>query len=82
MSIHDTLNSTGILTANNIYVFQIILTGGSTRIPKVEQLITAYFNNKEPLKGIEPDEAAAYGAAVIGGVLSGHEDYLLDTQCV
>jgi molecular chaperone DnaK (HSP70) len=70
-----------MLTADNIYVFQIILTGGSTRIPKVEQLITAYFN-KKPFKGIEPDEAAAYGAAVIGGVLCGREDYLLDMECV
>jgi len=45
--------------------------GGSTRIPKVQQLISEYFNGKEPSKGINPDEAVAYGAAVQGGILSG-----------
>merc|ERR1712228_917169 len=45
--------------------------GGSTRIPKVQQLISDYFGGKEPSKGINPDEAVAYGAAVQGGILSG-----------
>lgn len=49
----------------------IVLVGGSTRIPKVQQLIKDYFNGKEPSKGINPDEAVAYGAAVQGGILSG-----------
>merc|ERR1712164_9330 len=47
------------------------LVGGSTRIPKVQQLISEYFGGKEPSKGINPDEAVAYGAAVQGGILSG-----------
>ena len=47
--------------------------GGSTRIPKVQQLLKEYFNGKEPSKGINPDEAVAYGAAVQGGILSGEE---------
>merc|ERR1711957_495693 len=47
------------------------MVGGSTRIPKVQQLIKDYFNGKEPNKGINPDEAVAYGAAVQGGILSG-----------
>ena len=47
-----------------------MLVGGSTRIPKVQQLLKEYFG-KEPSKGINPDEAVAYGAAVQGGVLSG-----------
>merc|ERR1711971_938145 len=47
------------------------LVGGSTRIPKVQSLISEYFGGKEPSKGINPDEAVAYGAAVQGGILSG-----------
>lgn len=50
---------------------EIVLVGGSTRIPKVQQLIKDYFNGKEPNKGINPDEAVAYGAAVQAAVLSG-----------
>lgn len=49
------------------------LVGGSTRIPKVQELLKEYFNGKEPTKGINPDEAVAYGAAVQGGILSGEE---------
>jgi heat shock protein 5 len=49
----------------------IILVGGSTRIPKVQQLIKDFFNGKEPNRGINPDEAVAYGAAVQGSILSG-----------
>merc|ERR1712023_208545 len=52
-------------------VDEIVLVGGSTRIPKVQQLLKDYFNGKEPNKGINPDEAVAYGAAVQGGILSG-----------
>ena len=51
---------------------QIVLVGGSTRIPKVQQLLKEYFG-KEPSKGINPDEAVAYGAAVQGGILTGDE---------
>ncbi|GAB5361196.1 hypothetical protein AAMO2058_000692800 [Amorphochlora amoebiformis] len=50
---------------------EIVLVGGSTRIPKIQQLIKDFFNGKEPNRGINPDEAVAYGAAVQGGVLSG-----------
>merc|ERR1711971_939791 len=50
---------------------EIVLVGGSTRIPKVQQLIKDFFNGKEPSRGINPDEAVAYGAAVQGGILSG-----------
>jgi heat shock protein 5 len=55
-------------------VDDVVLVGGSTRIPKVQQLLKEYFNGKEPSKGINPDEAVAYGAAVQGGILSGRED--------
>merc|ERR1712139_551240 len=50
---------------------ELLLVGGSTRIPKVQQLLKDYFNGKEPSRGINPDEAVAYGAAVQGGILSG-----------
>jgi len=52
-------------------VDEIVLVGGSTRIPKVQQLIKDYFNGKEPNRSINPDEAVAYGAAVQGGILGG-----------
>ncbi|KAG1875672.1 heat shock protein 70 family, partial [Suillus subluteus] len=51
---------------------KVVLVGGSTRIPKVQQLLKEYFG-KEASKGINPDEAVAYGAAVQGGILSGEE---------
>ncbi|VVB11003.1 unnamed protein product [Arabis nemorensis] len=50
---------------------EIVLVGGSTRIPKVQQLLKDFFEGKEPNKGVNPDEAVAYGAAVLGGFLSG-----------
>ncbi|XP_057439363.1 luminal-binding protein 4-like [Lotus japonicus] len=49
----------------------IVLVGGSTRIPKVQQLLMEFFDGKELNKGINPDEAVAFGAAVQGGILSG-----------
>ena len=52
-------------------VDEIVLVGGSTRIPKVQQLIIEFFNGKEPSKGVNPDEAVAYGAAVQACILSG-----------
>lgn len=53
-------------------VDDIVLVGGSTRIPKVQELLETYFGKKAS-KGINPDEAVAYGAAVQAGVLSGQE---------
>eukprot|EP00292_Cryptomonas_paramecium_P004444 CAMPEP_0113661958 /NCGR_PEP_ID=MMETSP0038_2-20120614/290_1 /TAXON_ID=2898 /ORGANISM="Cryptomonas paramecium" /LENGTH=646 /DNA_ID=CAMNT_0000576761 /DNA_START=496 /DNA_END=2436 /DNA_ORIENTATION=+ /assembly_acc=CAM_ASM_000170 len=49
----------------------VVLVGGSTRIPKVQQLLIDYFNGKELCKNINPDEAVAYGAAVQAAILSG-----------
>tara|TARA_B100001741_G_scaffold313039_1_gene317914 strand:+ start:132 stop:2099 length:1968 start_codon:yes stop_codon:yes gene_type:complete len=50
---------------------EIVLVGGSTRIPKVQDLLRDFFDGKEPNRGVNPDEAVAYGAAVQGGILSG-----------
>lgn len=65
-------------------IHEIVLVGGSTRIPKIQQLVKDLFNGKEPSRGINPDEAVAYGAAVQAGVLSGatgsQEILLLDVN--
>ncbi|SPO03966.1 Heat shock 70 kDa protein [Cephalotrichum gorgonifer] len=52
-------------------VHDIVLVGGSTRIPRVQKMIADYFNGKEPNRSINPDEAVAYGAAVQAAILSG-----------
>ena len=52
-------------------VHEVVLVGGSTRIPKVQQLLKEFFNGKEPCKSINPDEAVAYGATVQAAILSG-----------
>lgn len=52
-------------------VHEVVLVGGSTRIPKVQQLVKDFFNGKEPNRGVNPDEAVAFGAAVQAGILSG-----------
>merc|ERR1711943_171557 len=52
-------------------VHEVVMVGGSTRIPKVNELITSFFNGKEPCRSINPDEAVAYGAAVQACVLTG-----------
>lgn len=53
---------------------EIVLVGGSTRIPKIQTMVKDFFGGKEPSRGINPDEAVAFGAAVQGGVLGGEED--------
>ena len=60
-------------------VNDIVLVGGSTRIPKVQELLSNFFNGKELCRKINPDEAIAYGAAVQAAVLSGHKDEKLDS---
>jgi L1 cell adhesion molecule like protein len=52
-------------------VHEIVLVGGSTRIPKIQKMVSDFFNGKEPNKSINPDEAVAYGAAVQAAILSG-----------
>jgi heat shock 70kDa protein 1/2/6/8 len=52
-------------------IHQIVMVGGSTRIPKIQNMISEYFNGKELCKSINPDEAVAYGAAVQASILNG-----------
>merc|ERR1712051_633369 len=52
-------------------VHEMVLVGGSTRIPKVQQLLQEFFNGKEPNRSINPDEAVAYGAAIQAAVIAG-----------
>jgi molecular chaperone DnaK len=57
---------------------EVVLVGGSTRIPKVQQLVRNFFGGKEPHKGVNPDEVVAVGAAIQGAVLGGEvKDILL-----
>ena len=62
------LQDAGISKSN---VHDVVLVGGSTRIPKIQSLLSDFFNGKELNKGINPDEAVAYGAAVQAAILSG-----------
>ncbi len=59
---------------------EVVLVGGSTRVPKVQQVVKEMFDGKEPHKGVNPDEVVAVGAAIQGGVLAGdvHDVLLLD----
>ena len=52
-------------------IHEVVLVGGSTRIPKIQELLQEFFNKKELNKSINPDEAVAYGAAVQAAILSG-----------
>merc|ERR1712025_1069784 len=56
-------------------VHEIVLVGGSTRIPKVQSMLQEFFNGKEPCKSINPDEAVAYGAAVQAAILTGEGSF-------
>ncbi|XP_054167515.1 heat shock cognate 71 kDa protein-like [Oppia nitens] len=58
-------------------IHEIVLVGGSTRIPKIQKLLQDYFNGKELNKSINPDEAVAYGAAVQSAILSGDKSEVI-----
>ena len=58
-------------------IHEVVLVGGSTRIPKIQELLTEYFNGKELCKSINPDEAVAFGATVQAAILSGSTDEAL-----
>lgn len=61
-------------------VDEIVLVGGSTRIPKIQELLSNFFNGKKLCKEINPDEAVAYGAAVQAAILAGNGDEKTDTM--
>lgn len=61
-------------------VDEIVLVGGSTRIPKVQQLLQDFFNGKNLNKSVNPDEAVAYGAAVQAAIISGVKDKKIDSM--
>ncbi|KAF8896140.1 heat shock protein 70 family [Infundibulicybe gibba] len=67
--IEEVLRDSKIDKAN---VHEIVLVGGSTRIPYIVRLVSEFFNGKEPSRGVNPDEAVAYGAAIQAAILSGH----------
>merc|ERR1719291_1373795 len=52
-------------------IHEVVLVGGSTRIPRIQAMIKQYFNGKDPCKSINPDEAVAYGASIQAAILSG-----------
>jgi len=66
--VEKVLRDSGIDKRN---VHEVVMVGGSTRIPKVTQLIQEFFNGKEPCKSINPDEAVAFGATVQAAILTG-----------
>jgi heat shock protein 1/8 len=70
-SVNKVLKDSGL--AKN-QIDEIVLVGGSTRIPKIQNLISSYFGGKELCQSINPDEAVAHGAAVQAAILSGHRD--------
>jgi heat shock protein 1/8 len=60
-------------------ISDVVLVGGSTRVPKVQQLLQEYFNGKELCKSVNPDEAVSMGAAIQGAILSGNKSEKLDS---
>ena len=81
--VEQVLKDSGISKSN---IHEIVLVGGSTRIPKVQTLLSEYFNGKTLNMSVNPDEAVAYGAAVQAAVLSGDKtnittDVLLVDVC-
>lgn len=57
---------------------ELVLVGGSTRIPRVQKLLSDYFNGKELNKSVNPDEAVAYGASIQAALLTGNSDEKID----
>jgi len=69
--VEQVLRDSGISKSN---IHEIVLVGGSTRIPKIQEQLSNFFNGKALNKSINPDEAVAYGAAVQAAILSGVKD--------
>ena len=65
--VQKVLKDAGVSKSN---IDDIVLVGGSTRVPKIQELLKSFFNGKELSKSINPDEAVAYGASVQAAILS------------
>ena len=63
-------------------VDDIVLVGGSTRIPKIQELLSSYFNGKALCKNINPDECVAHGAAIQAAILNGESDQKLEQYLI
>jgi len=63
-------------------IHEVVLVGGSTRIPKIQQMLSEFFNGKQLNRSINPDEAVAYGATVQAAILSGEGGEDLDKVLV
>jgi molecular chaperone DnaK len=72
--VKQALSDAGLVPAK---IDEVVLVGGSTRIPRVQQIVKDLFNGKEPHKGVNPDEVVAVGAAIQAGVLGGEVKDLL-----
>ena len=77
--VEQVLKDSGIGKAQ---INEIVLVGGSTRIPKIQEMVQEFFNGKKPAKDINPDECVAYGAAVQAALLSGQKDEKLNEVVV
>lgn len=75
---HNSVQMIFVFNRNDeIFRCEVVLVGGSTRIPKIQKLVKDFFGGKDPNRGINPDEAVAYGAAVQAGILQGSDDDLI-----
>merc|ERR1719189_2962635 len=63
-------------------IHEVVLVGGSTRIPRIQAMLKQYFNGKEPCKNIHPDEAVAYGASVQAAILGGYDNGVDEIGCI
>jgi L1 cell adhesion molecule like protein len=70
-SVEKVLMDSGLAKAD---IHDIVLVGGSSRIPKIQQMLSDFFNGKELCKSVNPDECVAYGAAVQSAILTGSKD--------
>ncbi|CAL4930384.1 unnamed protein product [Urochloa decumbens] len=68
-AVEKCLRDAGVVDRSTVH--DVVLVGGSTRIPKVQSMLREFFDGKEPCRSINPDEAVAYGAAIQASILSG-----------
>ena len=74
--VHKVIEDSGLSKSE---IDEVVLVGGSTRIPKIQAMLSQFFNGKELCKNVNPDEAVAYGASVQAAILSGHKSSVTDS---